>query len=127
LLDGGVVCKEGQCTSAGLDSITTLPNHGADRSATHIYELLDVFNCCFVAGYIHLMRPGKKDLEERSSSVGISLALSWTHLQMALTMLLEVLLRWGDQLDGCELVSVAYQLSSCDRVIWQHTHEPRSG
>lgn len=57
-------------TTTSLDGITTFPYHGADGSASHIYQLLDV-NHLWSPNWkgVHLTSPGKNGLEERSSSL----------------------------------------------------------
>jgi hypothetical protein len=69
LVSRGEVMSSGvEPTTAGLDSITAFPNHGADWSAVHVYYLLDLFERMEWSSNIQLTSPGKNGLDERSSS-----------------------------------------------------------
>lgn len=62
--------KKGFLTTAGLDGITSFPDHGADWARVHVYVLL--VSCIEYdksGRYIHLTRPAKNGLSERSASV----------------------------------------------------------
>jgi len=97
--------KAGKLTSAGLDSITTFPNHSADWSGTHVCYTLDVYVVREGIGVLHLMSPGKNGLVERSSSGSQISSVPNSPAFRVLTVLLEVLFAGGHELDSSELVS----------------------
>ena len=56
-------------TTSGLDGITSLPNHGADWSAVHVYCVSDVIEVrCKMDRCVHLTSPGKNGFSARSAS-----------------------------------------------------------
>lgn len=94
-------------TTAGLDSVTTFPDHSADWSATHVYYMLDVFGVWTETGK-HTLDESWEEWLGGEILVCSQMVSYWSEDNGELdqlTVLLEVLLGSGHQLDGSKLVS----------------------
>lgn len=122
-------------TTAGLDSITTLPNHSADWSGTHVYYMLDVFRMSNVFGKRMGMDEHTLDESWEEWLSGEILVCNQMVSRCPVnneelfqrTVLLEVLLGSGHQLDGSKLVSSDVSQEEADQQDGQLTHEPQIG
>jgi hypothetical protein len=81
---------EAEHTTSGFDGITTLPDHGANWAAQHVYTIVSHVFLSQILGFP--WPTGDEALVER-------------FLGEIFVVLLHVLFRWGDELQGNELVA----------------------